>query len=119
MAARAARAPRARRTRRAPAARAKHEVARDEVADQPRQKAIELGGLRLTLPDELPEVVMFDLAIVSSDAMASLRLLDAILGREQYLAVRDEFARDPEKLSGDLAGFLDKVAAEYGLTSGE
>lgn len=98
-------------------ARTKAEVAREEVAEPASPKVVRFAGVEFVLPDELPDVVLFDIAIMDSDEMAPLRLLDAILGREQYLTIRGLFARGVGE--ADLEGLVGEIAAAYGLTAGE
>lgn len=104
------------------AAKAEHEVAREEVAEATGPKVVEFHDLELTLPDELPPTVLFDLAIMQGDDLALMRLLDTVLGRDQYLAVRAVFAHAGHALEAfaeELGGLAEKISGAYGLTSGE
>lgn len=109
------------------AAKSKAAAARKEKEDKPEDAApetIEVRGLELRLPTELPATYAFDVAEMQQEAsvFAVIRMLTTFLGDEQIVAVRGKVAR--EKINGEdfddfLAEIVEAVFGAFGLSLGE
>lgn len=77
-------------------------------------------GLTITLPKDMPDVVVLDLAHVqnSDDASASFVMLENMIGPEQYHQVRSKV----KKGEADIPAVSDLIRdcfAAYGASEGE
>lgn len=84
------------------------------VADHP-AKTCTFRGIRLALPEELPGVVMWDLASMQGgDGFAVFRLLQAVVGEEQFLALRNTLAGEQDLVAA-LNELLPAVLEPFGV----
>jgi hypothetical protein len=96
---------------------AKAATAKAEVEES--GKSVKWQGLTLTLPDELPESVVFDMVEMeaSGNGMSVLRTLRTLLGPRQFNEVRYKL----EELGADANSdaLFDDIFPQYGMTLGE
>lgn len=101
------------------AAANKAAAARAEKKPAPRK--LTWKGLKLELPPELPDTLLFDITEMEAagdSGLAAFRMLRSLLGQDQFLQVRNALDRkEIEPL--DIADLFEAVLAKYGLTSGE
>lgn len=88
---------------------------------KPKPKKLTFKGLKLTLPPELPETILFDfvdLEDAGNNPIPMFRLLKSVLGDEQFLALRHANANGTVQAE-DLPELLEVIFGKYGLTPGE
>lgn len=99
------------------------EVAQDEVEPEPQPKTAKFGELELSLPDKLPSTILFDLTtleLAGDDPMPAYRLLQSMLGMEQFIHVRNIVAQEEGEDDGSSVGeLLNAIFDQYGLSLGE
>lgn len=86
---------------------------------EPQEKSFKWQGLTLTLPAELPEVVLFDVVEMeaSENGIAILRTLRSILGPDQFTQVRNKLGQLGANAESEV--LFDGIFGQYGLGSGE
>lgn len=86
----------------------------------PQVKTVEFRGLTLTLPEELPATIGFDFIELENEAgaMPLLRLLRSLLGKDQFIAVRN--AMDgADDVFGVVDGLFADIFEQYGMDQGK
>jgi hypothetical protein len=103
-------------------AAARAAAARAETSE-PESRTIDFRGLELTLPATMPGAVLFDVGLVDEkDIVGMMRLLDSLIGREQYLQVRAKVAEDGldvETVAEPLGELINDAFGAYGMKPGE
>lgn len=99
-------------------------AARAEKKPEPESKEVQFHGLKLELPDRLPETVMFDITDIESgvqmdDPRPIFRLLRSVVGGDQFVAIRNQIEIESLPVGESVMDLMKDVLAEYGLTSGE
>lgn len=99
-------------------------AARAEKKPESKPKEIQFHELTLTLPERLPETVMFDITDIESgvqmdDPRPIFRLLRSVVGGEQFVAIRNQIEIETLPVGEAVMELMKDVLAEYGLTSGE
>lgn len=109
----------------AAARREKKDAAGTKDAEEKQEpKIVEWQGLKLELPIEPPEEMLFDIAEVEAspdDTMSIFRVLRSLLGRDQFIEVRNKVAElravEPDEIhSRDV---IEKVLEAFGMSLGE
>ena len=105
-------------------AAAKSKAAAAQAEAKPEPKTVEVRGLTLTLPEQLPATFAFDVAEMQQEAtvFAVIRLLTTFLGSDQVVEIRGKVARgevSDEELGDFLGEILEAIFEEFGLSLGE
>lgn len=84
-------------------------VAEAEVKDDTR--TIDWRGLSLTVPSEIPPVLMFDFISMetSDDAMSLMRMFHTLLGPDQFVEVRNVISKIGAEEQAEVIGELSEV----------
>ncbi len=103
------------------AAKSPSKAATAKAEKQPKAKKLTFGGLKLTLPPELPETILFDFTEIEAagdSPMPLFRMLRSILGPEQFVQLRN--AIDSKNIeAGKLDGLVEAILGKYGVSTGE
>jgi hypothetical protein len=105
---------------RKPSQRGKAAAARAEKDPQPKTVTYD-GDVTITLPNEMPDEILFDL--IESEAsggavneyIVCLRILRSLVGPDDFMTIRHRIGRDVEK----VMALVDDAIGQYGLTLGE
>ncbi len=87
---------------------------------QSAERTLNWKGLTITLPPQLPEEILLDLALVRSEegSGATFDLLLTAIGKAQYMEVRHK-VKSKEATVSDVAELADEVFGVYGASEGE
>ena len=98
----------------------KSKAAAARAEKEQESRSVEWKGIVVTLPAELPDAVLLDLALVqgSEDASASFQMLMTMIGEPQYLQIRNMLKREEVELT-DVAELIRAIFEEYGTNEGE
>jgi hypothetical protein len=108
------------RAARKPNPRGKAAAARAEK-QQPESKTVTFDGITLTLPDEMPDEILFDMIEgeasngAVSEYIICLRILRSLVGPDDFMTIRHRIGREPDK----VMKLVDDAIEQYGLTLGE
>jgi hypothetical protein len=85
------------------------------------ERTVEWQGLTLTLPAELPEAVLMDLALVKSeeDPTTTFEMLKTMIGVGQFRQVRNKLDSDKDVTLAEVASLVGQVFEAYGTSEGE
>lgn len=103
--------------------RSSSKAARAEA--KPKPKKLTWHGLKLELPADPPEEMLFDLIEIEADGdmAAIMRMLRSLLGPEQFMEVRNkvsELRREkPQERGAYVEEITNAVFEKYGMTLGE
>lgn len=95
-------------------------AAEAEVKDD--TKTIEWRGVSLTVPSEIPPVLMFDFVSMETEdnAMSLMRMFHTLLGPDQFVEVRNVISKVGPEEQADVIGELSEVVmGAYGTDTGK
>jgi len=109
--------------KRAAAAPKKAAAATSEVTPEP--KRIDFRGIEFTLPEKMPGSLLWDFSDLEStdDATAAtMRMLESLLGRDQYLAARRKVVEEGipfDEIEDVIGELMASIFDVYGLDLGK
>jgi hypothetical protein len=106
---------------RKPSQRGKAAAARAEKHVESVPKTVTFEDVTLTLPDEMPDEILFDMIEgeasngAVSEYIICLRILRSLVGPDDFMTIRHRIGREPDK----VMKLVDDAIEQYGLTLGE
>ncbi len=87
----------------------------------PTERTVQWEGLTLTLPAELPDAVLLDLALVQGgdDPTSTFEMLMTMIGEGQLRLVRNKVKSDETVGLENVAELIRQIFEEYGTSEGE
>jgi hypothetical protein len=87
----------------------------------PTERTVQWEGLTLTLPAELPDAVLLDLALVQGgdDPTSTFEMLMTMIGEGQLRLVRNKVKSDENVSLENVAELIHQIFEEYGTSEGE
>jgi hypothetical protein len=88
---------------------------------KPAPKTVTFEDVTLTLPDEMPDEILFDMIEgeasngAVSEYIICLRILRSLVGPDDFMTIRHRIGREPDK----VMKLVDDAIEQYGLTLGE
>lgn len=92
---------------------------------QAEPKRVQFRGIEFTLPDKMPGSLLWDFSDLEStdDATAAtMRMLESLLGRDQYLAARRKVVEDKisfDEIEDVIGELMKSIFDVYGLDLGK